>query len=415
MGLGFLPGFPLTLSYPLLFGALLVAGMIGGEIARTFRTPRILGYVVVGFVCAPFATAMGLDLLIDEARVFVNLALGLVLFDLGRRLDLQWMRRDWTLAVTGVAESVLSFAAVFATLLAFRVPMVLSALAAAIAMTTSPAVLLFTVHELRAEGQVTERAMNIVALNGLLASIITTMMVASSHLAESMEVEVALLHPLYLFFGALGVGASMAWLTRVVARKIEKSKDVHFTLIVGMVVGSVGLATMLKLPVVLTLLALGVFSRNDDRGYELLNVNLAPLGRLLYIVLFVITGASLPLEALATSGVIALAFVAARATGKLTGVLVMAPAGGLRMRQCLALALVLQPMSALTLIMAHDIGNIFPAFERQLGAAFVAAVIVMELAGPFAVQWGLRLARESITDESGSLTLPPRSARARPS
>jgi Kef-type K+ transport system membrane component KefB len=413
MGLGFLPSFPLTLSYPLLFGALLVAGMIGGEVARTFRAPRIIGYVVVGFLCAPFAAAMGLETLIDEARVFVNLALGLVLFDLGRRLDLQWMRRDWTLAATGLAESLLSFVAVFATLLAFRFPMVEAGLAAAIAMTTSPAVLLFSVHELRAEGQVTERAMNIVALNGLLASIITTMMVASSHLADKMDVEMALLHPLYLFFGSVGIGAAMAWLTRVVARKIEKSRDVHFTLIVGMVVGAVGLATMLRLPVILTLLALGVFSRNDDRGYELLNVNLAPLGRLLYIVLFVITGASLPLESLVTGGVLALAFVGARAAGKLTGVLAVAPVGGLRMKQCLALALVLQPMSSLTLLMAHDIGNIFPYFARDLGPVFLAAVIVMEFVGPMAVQWGLRLAGESATDESGTMTLGPRPTRAR--
>jgi Kef-type K+ transport system membrane component KefB len=413
MQLGFLPSFPLTFSYPLLFGALLVAGMIGGEVARTFRLPRILGYGIVGFLCAPFAQALGLELLIDEARIFVNLALGLVLFDLGRRFDLQWMKRDWTLAATAGAESVLSFAAVLATLLAFQVPLVDAGLAAAIAMTTSPAMLLFTVHETRAEGQVTERAMSIVAMNGLLASIITTMMVASSHLAQSPQVEVALLHPLYLFFGSLALGAAMSWLTRVIARNIEKSKDVHFTLIVGMVVGAVGLATMLKLPVILTLLAFGIFSRNDDRGYELLNVNLAPLGRLLYIVLFVITGASVPMEALATGGMLALLFLVARGCGKLVGVLAVAPLGGLRMRQCLGLALALQPMSALTLLMAHDIGNIFPSFGHRLGDVFIAAVIVMEIAGPLCVQGGLRLAGETVRDDAGSMTLPPRAARTR--
>jgi len=412
--LGFLPSFPLTFSYALLFGALLVAGMVGGEVARTFKLPRILGYGFVGFLCAPFAQALGLDMLIDEARIFVNLALGLVLFDLGRRFDLQWMKRDWTLAASAAAESLLSFAAVFATLLALQVPMVVAGLGAAIAMTTSPAMLLFTVHETRAEGQVTERAMSIVAMNGLLASIITTMMVASSHLADSPQVEVALLHPIYLFFGSLAVGAAMAWLTRVVARNIEKSKDVHFTLIVGMVVGAVGLATMLKLPVILTLLAFGIFSRNDDRGYELLNVNLAPLGRLLYIVLFVITGASVPIETLASAGVVAALFLVARGLGKLVGILAVAPIGGLRMRQCLGLALAVQPMSALSLLMAHDIARIFPQFGQALGDVFIAAVILMEVLGPLAVQWGLRLAGETVPDDAGSMTLPPpRAARTR--
>jgi Kef-type K+ transport system membrane component KefB len=408
MNFSFLPTLPPIFSYPLLFGVLLVAGMIGGEIARALRLPRILGYVVVGFVIAPAAQAMGLALLVDEARIIVDLALGLVLFDLGRRLDLQWMKRDWTLAVSGLAESVLSFAAVFATLLALGFPMVEAGVAGAIAMTTSPAVLLLMVHDTRAEGQVTERAMNLVALNGLLASIITTMMVASSHLAASTDVELAILHPLYLFFGALILGGATAAITRWLARSFEKTKDVHFTLIVGMVVCAVGLATMLKLPVILALLAFGVFSRNDQRGFDLLNVNLAPMGRLLYIVLFVITGASLPLAALAAGGWIAVALVFARAAGKFVGILAIAPIGGLRLRQAAGLGAVLLPMSSLTLLMAHDIGKIFPQFAADLGAIFVAAIIIMEIVGPLAVQWGLRFAGEALPEDFGATTMGPR-------
>jgi Kef-type K+ transport system membrane component KefB len=411
MNFSFLPTLPLTFSYPLLFGVLLLAGMIGGEVARSLRLPRIIGYVIVGFVIAPAAQAMGLGLLIDEARIFVNLALGLVLFDLGRRLDLQWMKRDWTLAVSGVAESTFAFAAVFATLLAFGFPMVEAGLAGAIAMTTSPAVLLLMVHDLRAEGQVTERAMNLVALNGLLASIITTMMVASSHLAVSTEVELAILHPLYLFFGSILLGGVMAAIARWLARSFEKTKDIHFTLIVGMVVCAVGVATMFKVPVILALLAFGVFSRNDERGFDLLNVNLAPMGRLLYIVLFVITGASLPLSALGAAGWVAVALVLARAAGKFVGILAVAPIGGLRVRQAVGLGAVMLPMSSLSLLMAHDIGKIFPQFGQDLGAIFIAAIIIMEIAGPLAVQWGLKFAGETLPQDPGAATIPPRASK----
>src|SRR5262245_38403296 len=75
----FLPTLPLQLSYPLLFGVLLVAGMLGGEVAKSMRLPRVIGYVVVGFVIAPLTFAMNLDPLIEHARIFVDLALGLVL------------------------------------------------------------------------------------------------------------------------------------------------------------------------------------------------------------------------------------------------------------------------------------------------------------------------------------------------
>src|SRR4029077_20779138 len=142
----FLPSLPLTFSYPLLFAVLLVAGMLGGELARAARLPRIVGYVIVGMLFAPLGGAMSFEPLIDAGRIFVDLALGLVLFDLGRRMDLQWMKRDWTLAASGLAESLATFGAVFAVLVAFDFPAVKAGIVAAIAMATSPAVVLLIVQ-----------------------------------------------------------------------------------------------------------------------------------------------------------------------------------------------------------------------------------------------------------------------------
>ena len=185
MDASFLPTLPPSLSYPLLFGALLVTGMLGGEVARRLRLPRVIGYVFVGFAIAPLAAAMGMTPLVEHTRIFVDIALGLVLFDLGRRMDLPWMKRDWTLAASGVAEGFITFGLVMATLMAFDFPPLQSAIAGAIAMATSPAVVLLTVQDLRAEGQVTERALNLTALNSLIASILVTILLASAHYDES--------------------------------------------------------------------------------------------------------------------------------------------------------------------------------------------------------------------------------------
>ena len=405
MNLGFLPSLPFELSFPLLFGVLLVAGMVGGEMARSVRLPRIIGYVLVGFAMAPLAQLIGLDLLLDDARIFVDLALGLVLFDLGRRMDLQWMKRDWTLAAAGLAESLLTFAAVFATLQVFDFPPVQAGIAASIAMATSPAVVMLIVQDTRAEGQVTERALNLVALNSLLASIITTILLATAHIEARMDVETALLHPAYLFLGSLMLGAAVAGFARLVARSVDKTKDLHFTLIAGIVVAAVGIATMLKLSVILSLLAFGLFTRNDARNYDLLNVNLAPASRLLYIVLFVITGASLPLGALAMGGAVGLAVAGARFLGKLVGVLAFAPIGGLRPKQALGLACALMPMSTLALMLHHDVARQFPEFGASLSAVFLSALIVMEIAGPILAQWGFKLAGETAPlEDAGSAT-----------
>ena len=395
MNTAFLPSLPLQFSYALLFGVLLVAGMLGGETARHFRLPRIIGYVIVGFLIAPIAERMRIGPLIDEARIFVDLALGLVLFDLGRRMDLTWMRRDWTLAATGVLESGLTFGAVYFTLVTLDFAPLKAGLAAAIAVATSPAVVLLVSQDLRSEGQVTARALNLVALNSLLASILTTILLASVHYETRVDVDSAVLHPLYLFLGSLALGGAMARCTRLLARSVDKSKDLHFTLIAGMVVAAVGIATIFKLSVILSLLAFGLFARNAERSHDLLSVDLGRASRLLYIVLFVITGASLPLSALFAAGWLAIAFTAARALAKIVGVFVIAPFGGLRRWQIVGLAASLMPMSSLALLLQHDITKLFPEFGADLAVVVVGGVIAMELIGPLCVHFGLKLAGEA--------------------
>jgi Kef-type K+ transport system membrane component KefB len=391
----FLPALPLTLSYPLLFGVLLVAGMLGGEAARLVRLPRIIGYVLVGFAIAPVAAAMNIGPLVDEARIFVDIALGLVLFDLGRRLDLGWLRRDWTLAASSVGECALTFAIVFAALSALDFAPLQAGLAAAIAMATSPAVVLLVAQDTRAEGQVTERAFTLVALNSLIASVVVTMLLATVHYEVRLDLSHAVLHPLYLFAGSLALGGAMASFARTLARRLERSPELHFTLVAGLVVAAVGVAQAAKLSVILALLAFGMFSRNEGRGHELMAVDLGRASRLFYVVLFVITGASLPLTAFESAGWAAAAFVAARAAGKLAGVLAFSPLGGLRLRQALALGATLLPLSSIALLLHHDVARLYPEFGQQLAAVLVAGLVVMELAGPVAVQWGLRFAGEA--------------------
>src|SRR5258708_15117931 len=53
MNLEFLPTWPFLLSYPLLFGVLLVAGMIGGGIAPRAPLPRLTRCPGLGLLLAP--------------------------------------------------------------------------------------------------------------------------------------------------------------------------------------------------------------------------------------------------------------------------------------------------------------------------------------------------------------------------
>jgi hypothetical protein len=66
------------------------------------------------------------------------------------------------------------------------------------------------------------------------------------------------------------------------------------------------------------------------------------------------------------------------------------------MRQAMGLGAAMLPMSSLALLMLHDIARLFPPFAEQLSGVLLGAILVMEIVGPFAMQWGLRFAGEAL-------------------
>src|SRR4051812_45223430 len=163
---------------PLLwFGALVLAAMLAGELcARWLRLPRIVGFVSSGIVLGPQVTGVIDTDLLFELRVFLNLAMGLVLFELGQRVELSWLKRNPWLLGTSLLESACSFLAVAGVLLILDVRPLIAATAAAIAIGTSPAVVLTVSRDLRAQGQVTERLLMLTALNCVIAFLAVTML-----------------------------------------------------------------------------------------------------------------------------------------------------------------------------------------------------------------------------------------------
>jgi Kef-type K+ transport system membrane component KefB len=396
----FLPQYPFATSPLLLFGLLLIAGLLGGEIVRRVaRLPRVVGYVLVGLVLGP----SGFNLLdggvVEESWIFVDMALGLILFELGRRLDLNWFRRDPWLAATGLLESALSFALVMGALVWFDVRPIYAAVAASIAIATSPVVVMVVAEELKAEGQVTERALSLVALNSVIAFVTSTMLLAVIHHEYHAGWETALLHPLYLLAGSLllGYGASLAAVA--LARGFGKPDRWHFVAMLALVVVTVGFARMLELSVVLALLVFGVLSRSLDQRHDLPPFETGRIGVMFVVVLFVLSGATLKVQDLAAGGGVALVFILARFAGKSAGVLALTWLSGVRRGAAGLLCLALTPMSGLAVSMVQGTASLYPQFGASLAAIVLSAVLILELVGPVAVQFALKRAGEAAAEE----------------
>lgn len=399
----FLPPYPFEPNPLLLFGFLLLAGVIGGEVVqRVLAVPRIVGYVLIGLLLG----GGGLDVLNErltrEAWIFVELALGLILFELGRRLDVTWLKRDAWLAATGVLESALTFWLLFAVLTLFHVSPLYAAVAGAIGIATSPAVVMVVAQELKAEGQVTERALNLTAMNSVISFVVVTMLLAGVHREYHGDWVTALLHPVYLLLGSALLGLLSSLVVVFLARWLGKSGREHFVMTLSMIVVTIGVARLFELSVALALLAFGVLSRNLDRRHDLMPFDPGRLGQMFVVVLFVVSGASLRVEDVISGGMLAVIFVLTRFVGKSLGVMSFTRFSGVRPGTAGMLCLALTPMSAMAIAMVRGTAELYPEFGTRLAAIVLSAVLILELLGPIAVDFALRHAGEAVAQPKPS-------------
>ena len=112
----YLPIWPLSVSPALWLAlALVIAVLVGEGLVRYLRLPRIVGYVGVGLLMGPAGLNLIPELPASEWRLLVDLALGILLFELGSKVNLRWLKANLWIAFTSLLESSATFSSVFIT------------------------------------------------------------------------------------------------------------------------------------------------------------------------------------------------------------------------------------------------------------------------------------------------------------
>jgi hypothetical protein len=237
------------------------------------------------------------------------------------------------------------------------------------------------------------------AVNTAFAYVILTLLVPFLHFEQATPWQTALAHPLYVLAGSAALGCTASVVLVRLAGWLGKREDMQFILLIAMVVLTIGIAHSLKLSVAVALLTLGMLARNLDREHTLLPVRFGPGGQLFFVILFVLTGASLEFHAFEiASAIVVAAFIVMRFLGKALALLVFGRPSGIRPGGAGLLAIALLPMSGLAVVMVRDTVSLYPSFGRELAAVVLSAVVILELIGPLATQFALRRAGEARPD-----------------
>ncbi len=392
----FLPAWPPAANAFLVFGLLLLAGLAGGRLAATTRVlPAITGYIATGFQLGPGVLGWLSEAALAQSRVLAEFSLGLIVFDLGRRLDLEWARHDRWLLPMGVAESALSFVAMFGLLhFVGGIDTLEAAVAAMVGTATAPAVALLVTNELKADGPVTRRMLWHVALNNVIATVGITLLLPFIEARASGASWNPVARALWLIAGSFFLGYVAFLLMTLLARWLGKSPVPQFVLAVGIIVATVGAAQAGHLSVLLALLVLGACTRNLDRQHRLVDVEFGRAAQLFFVALFVLTGATLRPDQFGAIAWVGLAFVVARALGKTLALYAFAYPAHVSLRQAGTLALALTPMAGLAIGMTQPIYEVAPEFGARLAAIVVSGVAILHVLGPIATRYALIRAGE---------------------
>lgn len=392
----YLPVWPLQISPALWLALTLVVAVLVGEVlVRQLRLPRIVGYIGIGVLLGPGGLELIPQLPATGWRLVVDLALGILLFELGSKVNLRWLKANPWIAGTSLLETVATFVVVFLLLTWFDVAAVTAAVVAAIAIATSPAIVVRTVTESRAQGQVTDRLLLMTALNCIYAVIFHKLAVAAMHGQTGVSFIHTALQPIYLFGGS----ALLALLFGITFERIHHYLGHHeetFSFVLfGMIAFATIMASTLKLSPVLVLLVAGLVTRYRRKRTRTFPPHFGSAGAVLVVLMFIANGLAGDLNGLRYSLLLVLLLIAVRTIAKLLSVLALAHYSGIGVRQAMALGLALVPMSSVALLLTLDTAATFPDFGSGLGLVLMSCIVILELAGPIVVQKALQIAGET--------------------
>jgi len=327
-------------------------------------------------------------------RLIVDLALGLLLFELGSRVSVRWLRANPALLWTSATEALVSFGAVVVVLRGIGLEPELAVACAVLTVSASGAMIGRVSAELKSAGQVTERMIVLSALNTLYAVLALKLVIGWQNLEQHGDWVRAVVQPLYTLLGSVLLAAGLARAVAAVVQRFELRDENSVLLLLGLLLLALTLARLLGLSTLLVPLLAGAILRNASERPCIWPRHFGTAGGVLVLMLFVVVGASWSIEAVTTGALAAIGLIVARAFANGVVLAALARPAGIEVRQGLALAMTLMPLSATTLALLAELQATHPAFADRLAPVMLSAIALMALLGPIVIEWGLRLAGE---------------------
>ena len=395
-----------------------IGGLLMSRLTKLLNLPAVTAYLVAGLLLGPYCLgALGIQGVgfqtmaqVEAQSILTQTTLGFIAFSMGNEFRLSQLKNMGSKAVViGIAQAVATTLLVDAVLIGVHMlmPNVLSLPAAivlgAIASATAPAATLMVVRQYKADGPLTRLLMLVVAIDDAVGLLLFSVSFGIAMALESGAVSITgvVLEPLVEILLSVGLGALMGILLDRVEHLFH-SRSKRMTISVAFVLLTVGLS-MMKFTVagvhcgfslLLVCMMTGtVFCNVCDTSEELME-RVEHWAVPLHVLFFVISGAELDLQVLASpvTLLVGVVYIVARSAGKYLGSYSSCKTVKCSEKITKYLGITLLPQAGVALGMA------LTATELADGAlvrnVILFSVLVYELVGPALTKRSLLLAGE---------------------
>ncbi len=360
---------------------LAVAALTGYLFQRHVGLPKVVGYSLVGTVAGLAGFSGAVWPLQGIGLFLLELGMAIVLFECGGRIPLRWFRHNPMVLVQSIAESALTYFAVYWVLLWLDVPERAAIPLALVALAASPAVLTRVVADTQAAGPVTERAIVLATLSTLYA---LTLGSAHAELINRSSVTlVDRLSPVLVVLGvSILVAAVLALVLRSALRIMSPTSENTSMLLLALVAAATTVAAHMGGSAPLAALLAGMLIKQMHPRPWAWPRQLGSASSMLTMLMFVLvsTVAAQADWNVPVVGVV-LALILVRLLAKAVGVGLGNVGSGASWRQALWVGMAMTPMSAIALLIASQFAMASPSTGHLIAGVALPAILLMEVLG----------------------------------
>ena len=379
-------------------GIVLVAGLIGGRLARMVKLPEVTGYLLSGLFLGP--SLFNLISAADSASfsIISDVALAAIAFSIGSEFLVKDMKKlGRAIVIITLLEVVGAvFAVFFVVYVLFGQPFALSIVIASMSAATAPAATLMVIRQYRASGPLSKTILPVVALDDVFGIIAfgIAISVAKLSMGNSNQSGLAMFaQPFIETIGSLGLGGVFGLILLFFSKR-AKTEEETLSFVITAIALTTGLSVLLGWSALLACIMVGavIFNLlpNSVRIHNALHQFTPPV----YLLFFTLAGASLDLKILSEVGLLGMTYIFARAGGKILGAWLGAKAVNAEdaIRKNLGFALL--PQGGISIGLSVIVRQQLPQYATPIITVIMFSVLVFETTGPIFAKIAIKRAGE---------------------